>query len=134
MLKPYLNFSGDCAAAFELYKNAFGGEIVYMQKYGELPTQTDEKVKDWVMHAQLSIPPEGAIMGADAIWEFERGSAINLSVELPDAQSVETAWAVLKDGASIIADLAPTPPPYVGLSGTLKDKFGFTWVLTEASY
>jgi uncharacterized glyoxalase superfamily protein PhnB len=35
---PYLNFNGDCEAAFKLYERVLGGEIVALTTHGDSPS------------------------------------------------------------------------------------------------
>jgi PhnB protein len=54
-LNAYLNFKGDCAAAFKFYERCFGGKIVFMQSHGDSP-MADRVPPEWrdkVMHATL---------------------------------------------------------------------------------
>ena len=54
-LSPYLNFNGQCAAAFKFYEQCLGGKIVMMQTHGESPMK-DQVPPDWrdkVIHARL---------------------------------------------------------------------------------
>ncbi|ULH18146.1 hypothetical protein MF271_21965 (plasmid) [Deinococcus sp. KNUC1210] len=51
-----------------------------------------------------------------------------ISVQAGSADELTGYWTKLKDGASVIFDLAPAPwgaPMY----GMLKDRFGVTWVM-----
>lgn len=36
-LNPYLNFNGNCAAAFKFYEKSLGGKIGMMMTFGESP-------------------------------------------------------------------------------------------------
>ena len=45
-LSPYLNFNGQCAAAFRFYEQCLGGKIVMMQTHGESPMK-DRVPADW---------------------------------------------------------------------------------------
>ena len=38
-VKPYLNFNGNCEEAINFYKEALGGELMFMQRYGESPME-----------------------------------------------------------------------------------------------
>ena len=52
---PYINYRGDCEAAFRLYEQCFGGKIVAMFPWGEAPEDPGVP-PDWkkkVMHARI---------------------------------------------------------------------------------
>ena len=53
-LNPYLSFDGDARDAMETYKGVFGGELT-VSTFGDMG-QTDEGLKDKVMHSQLETP------------------------------------------------------------------------------
>ena len=38
-LNPYLNFNGNCAAAFKFYEKSLGGKIGMMMTFGESTRQ-----------------------------------------------------------------------------------------------
>ena len=46
---PYLNFDGNCAEAFDFYKDLFKGTIVHRGTYGEMPP--DEKMPPMPLEA-----------------------------------------------------------------------------------
>lgn len=56
MIKPYLMFNRECDEAFKSYQKAFVGEMVAMQKYGDMPPSPDfpvpfiliKKINRWV--------------------------------------------------------------------------------------
>lgn len=37
----YLNFNGNCEAAFNYYKSVFGGEFTYIGKFKEMPPRKE---------------------------------------------------------------------------------------------
>ena len=66
-LSTYLNFNGECAAAFKFYEGLLGGRIVMMQTHGESPMK-EHVPADWqdkVLHARLVLDQQ-ALMGSDA--------------------------------------------------------------------
>ena len=124
MIKPYLNFDGDCEAAFRLYVEAFEGQIEYMEKYGDLAPEPG--VRDKVRHAEIKLTEVGGLAGGDATWPYDKGAAVNILARVSTPEQAKKAWAVLSTGATIIMDLAPTD--YAQLQGALKDKYGFSWI------
>ncbi len=56
-INPYLNFNGNCEAAFNLYERVLGGKIVFKMTHGESPMAASFG-PDWqnkIMHASLAI-------------------------------------------------------------------------------
>jgi PhnB protein len=132
MIKPYLLFNRECEEAFTLYQKAFDGELLAMQKYGDMPANpeflVDEKDKDLVLHAQLKLTENGYIMGSDSNRTVNEGQKVSISVELNDEEQAIKAWNILKDGGNVHMDLQPTF--FSKLHGSVKDKFGITWMFT----
>lgn len=52
-LNPFLNFAGNAEEALNFYKNALGGEIINLGRYGESSMPSDEDYKNKIMHARL---------------------------------------------------------------------------------
>ncbi len=62
----YLNFNGDCQAAFKFYEQCLGGKIVAKITYGESPMaeQATLEQRDRIMHVHLTVG-DIVLMGAD---------------------------------------------------------------------
>ena len=125
MIRPYLNFDGNCEAAFELYRRAFGGEIEYMEKYGAHAPKPE--MKDLVRHAEMRLTETGGLTGGDATWPYEKGGSVNILLRVPEEKAKE-AWKVLSQEGVVLSELAPFEEG--GLMGSLKDKYGFIWIFT----
>ncbi|RID82545.1 VOC family protein [Mesobacillus zeae] len=132
MIKPYLMFNRECEDAFKLYQEAFDGELLAMQKYGDMPPNpefpVDESDKDLVLHAQLKLTENGYIMGSDGSRDCIEGQKVCISVELNSEEPAIKAWNILKEGGNVQMDLQPTF--FSKLHGSVKDKFGITWMFT----
>jgi PhnB protein len=135
MIMPYLSFTGDCEEAFLLYQRAFDGQAPLLARYGDAPESAyphmDEKQKSKIMHGHIMLTKTGGISGADAVWPVEKGSAISIHVYCPSAQKAQLAFDTLAEEGTIVGALQRNPPPHDnGLSGSVVDKYGFTWVLS----
>lgn len=132
MIKPYLMFDRECAEAFNMYQKAFNGEMLAIQKYGDIPPSPDfpvaEADKDLVLHAELKLTESGIIMGSDGMREVHDAEKVFISVELDDEERAIRAWNVLKDGGSVFMELAPTF--FAKLHGSVKDKYGVSWMFS----
>jgi PhnB protein len=132
MIKPYLMFNRECEEAFKLYQKAFDGEIVSIQKYGDMPPNpafpVAESDKHLVLHAQLKLTDSGYIMGSDGKRDFQDADKVCISVELDSEERAKNAWNVLKGGGTIHMNLQPTF--FSKLHGSVKDKYGVTWMFT----
>ncbi len=135
MVMPYLNFAGDCEEAFRLYRRAFDGQEPLLARYGDAPESAypgmDAAQKNKIMHGHVMLTETGGVSGSDAIWPVDRGSAVNIHVYCPTPEKAQAAFDVLAGEGEVIGELAPNPPPHQnGVSGMVKDKFGFVWVLS----
>ncbi|MDN4073174.1 VOC family protein [Fictibacillus terranigra] len=131
-IKPYLMFNRDCEEAFHLYQRAFQGEMVAIQKYGEMPPNREfplaEDDKKLVLHAQLKLTESGYVMGYDGNRDIQNGEKVCISVEIDSEDRARNAWNLLKEGGSIHMDLQETF--FSKLHGSLKDRYGVTWMFT----
>ncbi len=127
-ISPHLTFDGTCRAAFDEYARTLGGTITFMATYGESPMATDvpEAWRTRIMHATLTLPGGGTLMGSDARpeeYETPRGFAIAVSVRDPDA--ARRAFDAFADGGTVRLPLAETF--WSAAFGVVTDRFGITW-------
>ena len=64
--------NGNCEAAFNFYKSAFGRAFKDLNRFGEMPPQEgmpplSEEMKNRIMHVSLPISTETILMGSDTI-------------------------------------------------------------------
>jgi PhnB protein len=139
MIEPYLSFNGDCEEAFLWYAAIFNGEIQYMSKYklqhGDIPEHSVKPMssehKTKVMHAQLRLTDNGTISGADVTYPIEAGKRISIHVYLQNEQFAQKVMSALSEDGVILSELSTNPPPDEdGKSGSVTDKYGFTWIIT----
>ena len=132
MIKPYLMFNRECNEAFKWYLEAFDGEMVAMQKYGDIPSSPEfpisESDKDLVLHSEIKLTESGSILGSDSNRVSSDSEKVVISVEPGSEERTIKAWNILKDGGTIYMDLQPTF--FAKLHGSVKDKFGVTWMFT----
>lgn len=135
MIMPYLSFNGDCEEAFLWYAEIFNGDIQHMSKYGDIPENPNSPMsaeqKSKVMHAQLMLTENGGISGSDAMWSMEKGNTVSIHAHLQDEASAQKVFSALSEGGTVLGKLAANPPPDdSGVSGSVKDKYGFTWIIS----
>ena len=134
MIKPYLMFERECADAFALYQKAFDGEIIAMQKYGDMPPNPEfpvaESDKELLLHAELKLTETGYIMGSDGKKSYSDSEKVCISVEIDSEERAKHAWNALKEAGTVVMELQPTF--FSKLHGSVKDKYGVTWMFTVA--
>jgi len=125
----HINFRGEARAALEFYRAVFGGNLVAVT-YADAHAVADPAEADQVMWGQVTSPSGFSVMAYDvpSRLSYARGDrSFFMSVRSSDPAEISGYWAALKDGATILADLAPAA--WAPLYGMLTDRFGITWVM-----
>ncbi|WP_033338552.1 VOC family protein [Catenuloplanes japonicus] len=128
----HLNFRGDARAALEFYRSVFGGNLVIVTHAQTYPAFGPDEA-DLVAWGQVQAPNGFHVMAYDvpAGQTYDAGDKpVFVSVRGTDEAELNAHWKALADGATIIADLAPSG--WAPLYGMLKDRFGVTWTLDIA--
>ena len=131
----YLNFNGNCEAAFNFYKSVFGGEFMYMGRFGGMPSNEEYKVpeadKNKVMHVSLPIGTS-VLMGSDCGGEwaptFKQGNNFSVSVTAGSKEEADRIFNALLAGGQITMPLANTF--WCDYFGMLTDQFGINWMMS----
>ncbi len=129
-LVPYIHFAGDAEEALNFYKEALGGEIVSMQRYGDAPMPCDEDYKQKIMHARLSFDGN-LVMMSDVFkgHQLNKGEHIQLSVDIDDEENLEKVFSRMAEGGTVTMQLENT---FWGARfGMLKDRFGVLWMFNH---
>lgn len=125
----HLNFRGQARAALEFYQSVFGGYPVIVT-YKDADAVQDAAEADQVMWGQVVSEAGFAVMAYDvpARLSYAPGEIpVFVSVRGDSTDELTGYWDKLKEGATVIQDLAPAE--WSPLYGMVKDKFGVTWVL-----
>src|SRR5437867_3443177 len=82
-MSPYLDFRGECEAAFRFYEQCLGGTLGAVFRYAGTPL-ADQVPADWqdkVMHASLTLGNQ-VLMGADVAPDrYEEPKGFSLSLQ-----------------------------------------------------
>lgn len=129
-LNPYLNFEGNAEEALIFYKNALGGNIIMINRYGDSPMPTDEDWKNKVMHARLEFDGN-LIMISDGFKGYkvpDKGN-VQLSVEVENEEKLKDVFNKMSEGGKVTMPLAKQ---FWGAHfGMLEDKFGVSWMFNH---
>ena len=131
-LSPYLMFNGNCEEAFNFYKDAFEGEIHYLSRFGESPTEVSEEAKNLIMHVSLEFFG-GMIMGSDHVDQVDYtskpvDSSIHLNLDFKDVTHQKKVFENLSKGGTVTM---PLQAQFWGDQfGMLTDRFGIKWMFS----
>jgi PhnB protein len=129
-LNTYLNFDGDCRAAFEFYEQCLGGKIGAMIPYGDTPASkhVSPEAHDRIIHASLEVG-DSSLMGSDGTpehpYEGVRGSYVTVHVD--DAAEAERIFQALSENGKVEMPIQET---FWALRyGSTVDRFGVGWMV-----
>jgi PhnB protein len=126
---PYLNFNGQCEAAFKFYEQVFGGKIEMMMSHGDSPI-AEHVPPEWhksIMHARLSVGDQ-VLMGSDAPPDrFETARGLWVSIVLDDVAVAERIFNSLAENGTIQMPFEETF--WAARFGMVIDRFGTPWML-----
>lgn len=136
---PYLSFDGNCAEAFDFYRQLFGGSIVHQGTFGEMPDAPpmSDEAKNAVMHVHLQVGAQ-SLMGSDAMpgagegcaggYSKPQGTWVSIAVE--SAAEGRRLFDSLAAGGTVAMPFAATfwSPGF----GMVTDRFGTPWMVNAA--
>jgi PhnB protein len=126
-LDIYLNYPGNCEAAFRFYEQHLGGKITGISRHGEQPGSSNLPA-EWngkILHARIEIG-NSVLMGAD-IPSAEPMRSAYLTLTVDSAEQAERLYALLSDGGQIFMKMEET---FFALRfAMLRDRFGTSWML-----
>jgi PhnB protein len=125
-VQPYLNFNGNCEEAINFYKDILGGELLFIQRYGESPMKgmgPDNNVMHCTLkvgdtHIMASDNPEGQPASV--------GSNISLAIGSNDPAGAEAMFEKMADGGNVTMPMQETF--WAERFGMLTDKYGINWM------
>ena len=84
-INAYLNFNGQCEAAFKFYEQVLGGKILMMSRFENSPMaqQMPAEMRSKILHARIRIG-DTLIMGSDPPpdrFSAQKGFALSLQVK-----------------------------------------------------
>lgn len=128
-LHPYLFFAGNAEEALHFYKDALGGEVIMLSRFGESPMPCDDDWKQKIMHARLQFGDDNLIMISDPMKgnSISTHGNIQLSIGLDDEEKTKQIFDKLAADGRVTMPLAKQF--WGDLYGMLQDRFGISWML-----
>jgi len=125
-ITPYLNFNGDAEAAFNFYVEAIGGNIDFIQRFGDAPDDMGSD-KNKILHLSATINGN-KLLASDCPpgVSVSFGNNISLSLNMGSATELNEKFAKLAEGGTITM---PVQDTFWGARfGMSTDKFGINWM------
>lgn len=128
-MNPYLNFNGNCEAAFKFYERCLGGKITMMLTHGNAPS-AEHVPSNWhnkIMHARLEVG-DRVLMASDSPPEFfeeAKGFYVQLGIDNP--AEAERVFQALAENGKIKMPFEQTF--WAFRFGMLVDQFGIPWMV-----
>lgn len=130
---PYLNFKGQCEAAFKFYEKCLGGKIEAMMPFAGSPAEQFAPAGwgDKIMHATL-VASDVKLMGSDAPPDrFQQPQGFSVALQLSDTAEAERIFKALSEGGNVLMPLEETF--WAARFGMFVDKFGTPWMINCAA-
>ena len=128
-LNPYLNFDGQCEAAFRFYERCLGGKIIAMHNHGDSP-MADKLPPEWhkkILHAHLTVG-DYVLMGSDVPPSyFEQPKGFSVSIVIDNPADAERIFQALAENGTVSMPIQQTFWAY--RFGMLVDQFGIPWMI-----
>lgn len=132
----YLTFDGNCEAAFEFYKEAFGTEFQYIGRFSDMPSGEENKPVNEadgnrIMHVSLPVSNETMLMGSDSptggTFPFVQGNNYAISINASSRAEADQLFNALSSGGQITMPMNQTF--WGAYFGMFTDKFGINWMM-----
>ena len=128
-LNPYVNFNGQCEAAFKFYAQVLGGKVNFMMTWGQMPgaDQFPAEMHKLIMHSTLALGDD-VLMGADSPPDrYEQPKGMNVSIHVKDKAEGERIFNALAENGNVTMPFQQTfwSPGF----GMCVDQFGIPWMV-----
>jgi PhnB protein len=128
-LNPYLNFPGNCAAAFQFYEQHLGGKITMTITFADSPL-ADEVPSEWrgkILHTRMMVG-DVVLMGGDELPEdYIAPQGFNVTLNVEQTARAERIFAALSESGTVTVPLQETF--WAARYGMLMDQFGIPWMI-----
>lgn len=129
-VSAYLNFQGDCEAAFKFYERVLGARVGRIYRYAGTPLDATVPA-DWsdkVMHGSVTIG-EQLLMGADVGPDrYEAPKGFSLSLSLGSPADADRVFQELAEGGRVLLPLEKTF--WAERFGMVVDRFAIPWMVS----
>ncbi len=127
-LIPYIIINDRCEEALIFYKDCFGGDITFMQKYADTNYPVSADFKHKIAHAEFR--SDNIHFFASDGFEGHKansGDSIAMSINFDNRDEQKTTFNKIKVGGTVTMDFSETSAN--STLATLIDKYGIHWYL-----
>lgn len=128
-VSPFLNFKGQCEAAFRLYEQCLGARLGPIFRYGGSP-MADQAPPGWqdkIMHGSVTVG-DLVLMGADIVPDkYEEPKGFSLSIQIKSTADADRIFQDLARDGKIVIPLEKTF--WAARFGMVVDRFGIPWLI-----
>ena len=130
-VSPFLQFNGECEAAFLFYRSVFGNEFEFLYRYKDIPSEgaLSESEKDKIMHISMPLMKGVNLLGTDVLniadKPSEMANRVTVGIRTNNEEETLRIFNALAEGGKIIQPLQKEF--FADLFGLVTDKFGINW-------
>ena len=128
-INAYLNFNGQCDAAFAFYEKCLDGKIAFKLTFGESPMAKDmpKECHNQIIHARLVVG-DNVFMGSDCPeGRYEKPQGFHVSIGIETPADAERIFKALSENGTVTMPIAETF--WAQRFGMLVDQFGIPWMI-----
>lgn len=132
-VNTYVNFNGNCEAAFKFYAESLGGRIEAMVRHEGTPAgaQVSAEWSKKILHATMNVGGT-VLMGSDApVDRYQKPQGFSVSLQTTTPEEAERAFKALSKGGSVRMPIQETF--FARRFGMLVDQFGIPWMINCAA-
>jgi PhnB protein len=133
-INPYIHFNGNAEEAFTFYKAAFGGEFSRIVRFKDMKFEgapNFEKEADKIMHIELPIGNQSALMGSDTPEMMgkhnEQETRSKIVIRTESKEEADRIFNGLSQDGQI--EMPISDSPWNTYFGMFRDKYGIEWMV-----
>ena len=130
-VSPFLQFNGDCEAAFVFYKSVFDGKFEFLYRYKDVPSEKilSEQEKERIMHISMPLMKGVNLLGADVLHMTEnfseKANRVMIGIRTNNEEETQRIFNALAEKGKVVQPLQKEF--FADLFGSVTDKFGVDW-------
>lgn len=134
----YLQFDGQCEEAFAFYAKTFGGEVVALLRWSEMPGDAmpagsvSPELARKVMHSEIRIGAT-TLMGADPpAGHYSKPAGVGVTLSVESDADAERIFKALCAGGSVGMPIGETF--FAHRFGMVTDRYGIPWMIVHRKH